>query len=265
MTLAIVLTLGGQFAFAQPAPRDGITVELPSVLEAQRTEYERLIVSARDEVVAWFGSVGLPVKAADMIDRAVVYSDAGTSRRAMAELFKIDMQKIPDTFGGTVNGKTLYINSEETFRPMWTKLYPEWPWSRKSYRSLMVHELAHRAHAHLSFVRAGSEDAMGPPWFFEGLAVMCAGQFAAGEKPMGIVEILSDVGEGKTPKVSYPHYGRLIRSLSQFVSVRSLVEEAAEPGFPRKLLEADDKGKASVRETSRGEPAAAGKQERLKK
>ena len=213
-------------------------MELPPALEAQRAEYERLIVSSRDEVVAWFGASGLPVKPFDVIDRAVVYPDAATSRRAMAQLFKIDIDKIPETFGGTVNAKTLYISSEETFHPMWTKLYPEWPWSRQSYRSLIVHELAHRTHARLSFVRTGSEDAMGPPWFFEGLAVMCAGQFAAGEKPMDAAEILSDVGEGRTPKASYPHYGRLVRSLSRFASVKSLVEAAAEPGFPRKLLEA---------------------------
>ena len=77
---------------------------------------------------------------------------------------------------------------------------------------------------------------MGPSWFFEGLAVMCAGQFAAGEKPMKVAEIRSYVCSDKAPKVAYPLYGRLVRNLALFIPVKTLVEKAAEPGFPCELL-----------------------------
>lgn len=239
--LIVALLRVPPLTIAGPVERDDIAVELPASMEGQRGEYERLITSSRDEVLAWFAKAGLPMKAADLIDRAVVYPDTESARRAMAKAFGLDFQKIPDTFGGTVNGKTLYVTSEEGFHPSWTKLYPKWPWSRRRYRSLIIHELAHRAHAYLSFQRTGSEDAMGPSWFFEGLAVMCAGQFAAGEKPMNSVEMLSYVGGSQMPKVSYPLYGRLVRSLALFVPVKTLVEKAAEPGFPRGLLQAVNK------------------------
>lgn len=216
--------------------RNDIAVELPTNLETQRAKYERLITSARDEVLAWFATAGLPVAAADVIDRAVVYPDTESARRGMAKIFGIDARKIPTTFAGTVNGETLYLVSENGFHENWTKLYPDQPWSEKNYRGLIVHELAHQAHAHLSLARTGKEDAMGPSWFFEGLAVMCAGQFAQGEKPMDANEILSLVGAGKTLKVSYPLYGRLVRSLALIVPIRSLVEKATDPNFPRNLL-----------------------------
>ena len=234
--LALAFLLVSSLAIAGPAERPGITVELPASLEGHRAEYERLITSSRDEVLAWFAKSGLPMEAADLIDRAVVYLDTESLRRGVAKVFGDDPQKIPDTFSGTVNGKTLYVASEEAFHPIWTKLYPDWPWSRRSYRSLIVHELAHRAHAYVASRRTGSEDAMGPSWFFEGLAVMCAGQFAAGKKPMNATEILSHVGGSKAPKVSYPLYGHLVRSLVLFIPVKTLVEKAAGPGFPRELL-----------------------------
>lgn len=234
--LVVAFLLVPPLTIAGPAERIGITVELPANIEGQRAEYERLIASSRDEVLAWFAKSGLSIEAADLIDRAVVYPDAASLRQGVAKVFGDDPKKIPDTFSGTVNGKTLYVTSEEAFHPIWTKLYPDWPWSRRSYRSLVVHELAHRAHAYVSSRRTGSEDAMGPSWFFEGLAVMCARQFAAGEKPMNAAEILSHVGGSKAPKVSYPLYGRLVRSLALAIPVKTLVEKAAEPGFPHELL-----------------------------
>ncbi len=191
--------------------------------------------------MTWFAKSGLPMGAANLIDRAVVYPDEKSLRQGVAKVFGDDPQKIPDTFSGTVNGKTLYVISEEAFRPIWKKLYPNWPWSQKSYRSLIVHELAHQAHAHASSQRTGTEDAMGPSWFYEGLAVMCAGQFISDAKPMTATEILSYVGGDKAPKVSYPLYGRLVRSLALLVPVKTLVEKAAEPGFPRELLKVGDK------------------------
>ena len=228
----------GMPAIAQTATnfQGKIALELPAALENRRGAYERLIMESRDEALAWFAEQGMPLGKDNLIDRAIVFQNVEAARQYMTKLG--DVSNIPATFGGTVIGRTLYLVSEEGFRPSWTKLYPAWPWNERSYRSLIVHELAHRAHADVSIELTGSEDAMGPSWFFEGLAVACASQFVKGETPMDAGEILDEVGAGKKPKTSYPLYGRIVRGLARLVPMKTLVESAADRDFPDKLLQA---------------------------
>jgi len=36
--------------------------------------------------------------------------------------------------------------TRELYLQIWSQLYPEWPWTAKTYQQLIVHELAHSAH-----------------------------------------------------------------------------------------------------------------------
>jgi hypothetical protein len=76
---------------------------------------------------------------------------------------------------------------------------------------------------------------MGPQWFFEGLAVVCAGQFESDQPLLSHGEIVKQVGSGITPAVSYPLYGRIVRSLAAEFETKTLISRAAEPGFPETL------------------------------
>ena len=132
-------------------------------------------------------------------------------------------------------GETLYLVERDRYREIWKELYPSWPWTGKTYHQLIVHEVAHKAHELIAISRTGSPDGMGPSWFFEGLAAVCAGQFDEGEPPMSWDEIEALVGGGRTPRVSYPLYGRLVRSLAASHDLKELIVRAPEPGFPDTL------------------------------
>ena len=77
---------------------------------------------------------------------------------------------------------------------------------------------------------------MGPTWFFEGLAIVCAGQFRANHQPLLSTEDLEkQVGPGRTPIASYPVYGHIVRSVSAKFGMSVLVNGASEVDFPELL------------------------------
>ena len=210
-------------------------LELPASLEAERPVYRREIETALSDVLARWRDAGLEVRATDVVRRAVVFADEAQARDELAKAFGVPPATIPATFGGTVQEETLYVVSRTTFRPIWTELYPGSPWTVDTYRSLLAHELTHRVHEVVVRSRFGkTSDAMGPEWFFEGLACVGGGQFAA--PPMPLAEVVQAVDAERTPPVDYPLYARLVRALLAEASLATLVEHAADPGFPKALL-----------------------------
>lgn len=214
-----------------PAPR----LELPAALEPERGAYEREVREGLSRVAEFFRAAGVELPSPELIDSAVVFASLPGARDRMAAEFGAPPDAIPDTFAGTVVGRRLFLVSRESYRETWRTLYPDWPWTDEAYSRLIAHELAHRAHESVAIARRGSAEAMGPAWFFEGLAVVCAGQFESGQPPMGRDEIELLVGPGHTPPVSYPLYGRIVRSLAAAAGVKALIARAADPGFPAVL------------------------------
>jgi hypothetical protein len=192
----------------------------------------REIGRALGEVSAFFGAVGYPVAPGDLINTVVILEWTPEARAGLAESFGMRSEDLLETLAGTVVERTLYLVVETRYRQIWESLYPDWPWEADTYHRLIVHELTHRAHEAVAMARLGSADAMGPVWFFEGLAVMCAGQFDRGDPPMTEEELAGHIGEARTPAASYPLYGRLVRSLAARHPVGDLITRASQPGFP---------------------------------
>lgn len=223
-----------------------LRLELPPGSAAERTLYQSEIDAALTDVLTRWHAAGFTVQAAEVVDTAIVFADGAQARKSLAAAFGVAGERIPPTFGGTVQDKTLYLVSRQSFRPIWTKLYPHWPWTAGTYRSLIAHELTHRVHEVVleSRYRKTSE-AMGPDWFFEGLACVGADQFA-GQPPMDLVEIERLVGSGRTPPVDYPLYARLVRALLVRLPLATLVEHAADRDFPDPLLGELDRVRLTV-------------------
>jgi hypothetical protein len=214
-----------------PAPR----LELPASLEPERGAYERDVREGLARVAAFFRTAGVELPDTALIDSAVVFDTLAAARDHLAAEFGAPPDAIPETFSGTVVGRRLFLVSRRTYREIWRTLYPDWPWTDGTYGQLIVHELAHRAHESVAIARRGSAEAMGPAWFFEGLAVVCAGQFETGKPPLSREEIELLVGPGRTPPVSYPLYGRIVRSLAAETALKTLMARASDPGFPEVL------------------------------
>lgn len=212
-------------------------MELPASLEQHRLSYEREVRTSLQDVEACFQSWGAPVDSAGLINSSIFFESTSAARGHLAEVFEIPVSDTPDTFAGTVVDGRLFVVSRPQYKATWLALYPEWPWSDDAYHQLIVHELAHRAHEVVAIAGTGTADSMGPSWFFEGIAVLCAGQFEGNLPLMDLAEIQAQIGAGRTPVVSYPLYGRLVRSLKAIFGMEVLLKRASEPGFPDNVLE----------------------------
>jgi hypothetical protein len=211
---------------------------LAPALEVERSSYESDVLEAIAEVANFFSSSGFGLPEQRVIDSVLVFDTPLAAREYLSKELGASLDAIPETFAGTVAENRLFLVSRDSYRQIWQQLYPQWPWSERTYRRLIVHEIAHRMHEVIVREHFGSSDAMGPVWFFEGLAVLCAKQFEAQQTPLGREELRQLVGSGHSPTVSYPLYGRIARSLVAEFGVRRLVLEAVQPNFPEVLWSA---------------------------
>jgi hypothetical protein len=212
-------------------------IQLTAKLEGERGAYEREIASALDDVVDFFQAAGFDLGAEGLIDSVMVFHGTDDAKEYLAKAFGAAPEDLPATFAGTVMGRSLYLVSREAYQGIWKQFYTDWPWTSETYHGLIVHELAHRAHESIAITQFGSADAMGPTWFFEGLAIVCAGQFAGNEPLMTREEIGRQVAGNTVPIVSYPLYGRLVRSLAGQFPLKMLIMRASEARFPSIMWE----------------------------
>jgi len=215
-----------------------LELRLAPSLEDRRETYQREIQAATSQVTIWFAQQGFAVPEDALIGTAIVFDDREAARAEVAKRFDIDPASIPSSFSGTVAGGALYVVSRELYRATYTTLYPDWPWVDENYRGLIAHELAHRAHSLIATKEFGTEDAMGPRWFFEGLAILCAGNFdRPSEPPLSRARFMDYVKRDEQEGLSYPLYASMIRFLSSSIPVKRLVEHARDPDFPESLLD----------------------------
>jgi len=189
------------------------------------------IAAALDQVTAWFGQHELPVQRRELVDHAVVFADVADARRSLAAKLGGTPDQIPESFSGTVIERTLYVVAPAAYRATYQQLYPDHAWRPQEYRALIVHEVAHRAHALQATRLFGSEEGMGPGWFFEGLALVCAGQFDEPAPPLTRQELHDLIARDAEKGLGYPAYARIVRALAARFTVRWLVEHAGRPDF----------------------------------
>lgn len=145
-----------------------------------------MIEAAVRHVEHWFRAAGCPVR--DLLDGVVIHETP----------FERDF------IAGFTEGRTLHLVTEPLYRNIWERLYPSWPWTGDTYAGLARHEIAHRAHESLV-----GPDGMGEPWFFEGLAVVVAGQFETDVEPVAPPD--------------YPLFGYRVRRWAARVPIRELI------------------------------------------
>ena len=92
---------------------------------------------------------------------------------------------------------------------------------------LLAHEIGHRLHV---AILDGNEEAMGPRWFYEGFAVVAAGQMDRGLAQPEEARRYMDSND-------YESYGKLLRLCLTKWDLPTLVRRAGEPGFEEWVLE----------------------------
>jgi hypothetical protein len=101
------------------------------------------------------------------------------------------------------------------------RIRPEYAHDGLAWTRLLAHELAHRLHERV----AGGSDAMGPPWFLEGFAVVASGQRLGVELPntASAARLLTRA----TKRGAYAAYERAVRFLMTKSTLPELVRRAA--------------------------------------
>lgn len=236
---SVSLLLGCQAAVQSPPVDPGHgeppEIRLPEPLAAERERYLADFALASGRAAGFFEAAGFEIPADSAIATIVVFTDGLEARESLAARFGVSADSIPATFAGTVDARTLYLVSREAYRKTWERLYPDWPWDDSKYVALITHEVAHKMHESIAITTFGSADAMGPTWFFEGLATVCAGLFEDAGPPLTTGEIDKLLRGGNSLSAPYPVYARIVRSLTERFGIRDLVNGAAAPDFPRNL------------------------------
>jgi len=152
-----------------------------------------------------------------------IYSDKRLFDKRLIQLYSLTPDTpLAKTFSATLEQRCLVAVSPELYRAN----YPEGS-GPGSYEKLLTHELAHHLHIR---ILDGVEDEMGPIWFFEGFAVVAAGQFARDRSGITASQI-KEYLEDETERKSYRMYGRIIRYLLRRWTLPELVNQARSPGF----------------------------------
>lgn len=160
--------------------------------------------------------------------RCQLYSDKASYDHDLLEMCGLDTNlQLPSTYCAALEQDVLMSVSPQLYR----MLYPQGD-EENAFEKLLTHEMAHRLHVR---ILKGDENAMGAVWFYEGFALHAAGQFEHNAPPLSMAEIWDIVNDPE--RGSYKKYASVFQYFLRKVSLRQLVEKAAEEGFVNWLKE----------------------------
>ncbi len=198
--------------------------------------FEGAKLTAKD----FFAKLGFALKDSDLPEFLEVFFSREAALERLCPLFKVESSAFPEAFGGVAFEKNLFLTSEGLYRDNFTRLFGSELWHEDEFLRLAIHELIHAGHAVIAKRLYGTEDGMGPVWFFEGLAVTGSNQFVSTDdsaitsQPLTELEIRNfeiAVNNRTIEKPVYPKFGAFYRRLLQKIDQKWLIENAGKENF----------------------------------
>jgi hypothetical protein len=196
-------------------------IVVPGGMEERRPEILQAVQAARTLVAEFADRHGWQAEArVPGFARVEVFADQQALWRRVLELNELDLATTMPTDGlvAAIEHEVLLLVVPEEY----ARIRPEYARDPEAFVRLIAHELLHRLHVR---ILGGNEDQMGPQWFYEGFAVVGAGQaeteqagFASIDEALRAVE---QKGRG-----SYARYGAAVRLLMTRAPLEELVERA---------------------------------------
>jgi hypothetical protein len=212
-------------------------ISIPSMYENRRTEVAEAVAAALDIVCRFAAEHRWSSYAEDpFFHRVEIFETQDALWRRMLQLNQLeDAPRPTDALTAALeNGVLLSVVREEAERAR-----PEYFRAHEDWVRAFAHEIIHRLHVR---VLDGNEDAMGPQWFFEALAVLGSGQ------PLGeairvdnaeqALELTRTGGRG-----SYARYAAALRFFVKRIPLQRLIDNAAAPDFEEWLRTESEKSK----------------------
>jgi len=244
LSLLLLSTLCPAVTLAQAATPTGLPLALHNCSSPVDPHLSVMAAASRDRAAAFFTELGFVLNKQDIVRQVEVFCNTDSARHALAAAFGSPESEIPLTFSGTVQNGTLFLVSPQLYRQNFIKLYGAALWQDDEYEKLMLHELLHSAHELVAKALFGSADGMGPPWLFEGLAIVASGQLPIQQSELDQTtvndfnEFLRAAQKDELKPPVYLQYSRFYRFLLRFVSNQWLVRNAGKPDFPDLLRQA---------------------------
>ena len=242
--LILFSSLCAAVALAQSAAPAALPFALHNCSSPVDPNLSATAAAARDRAAAFFAELGFVLNQRDIARHVELFCTRDSARRAVAAAFGSPESEIPAAFSGTVKNATLFLVSPQIYKENFIGLYGSALWGDDEYGKLMLHELLHSAHELVAKRLFGSEEGMGPPWLFEGLAIVASGQLPVRQSELNQLtvndfnEFLRAAQNGELKSPVYVQYSKFYRFLLRFVSNQWLVQNAGKPDLPDLLRQA---------------------------
>lgn len=200
-----------------------IRLRLPDPLPSRKDEFMSYITAAHERLAAFARTQSWESYLLEsFILEARIFPTKEQFDKAIVEFFNLDPEvSLHPTHCAALEEKILFIVVPE----LYGEVYPQGI-EPDSYIKLITHEMAHRLHIRLL---DGDEEAMGPVWFYEGLATVIAGQFSTLELDLSIEacrSILRDDERG-----DYRAYNAIMKKVMRTILLADLIARAKDPSF----------------------------------
>jgi predicted esterase len=195
-------------------------------LEGRRGEFARAVAQASALVDEFAREHGWQAQAQRPLLRSVeIYERQQDLWARILALHGLPEQPLPtpQLQAALEEGVLLAVTPEASaaLAPAYARQPDAWP-------RLLAHEMIHRLHVE---ILEGDEEAMGPPWFFEGFAVLGAGQeLDTGLYVQSAAEALALAHDTTSPEV-YARYEAAVRYFARHIPLPELVAAAGRPDF----------------------------------
>lgn len=221
---------GGRWAPPTSTPRP---IALPPELAEHQEDVRKTVQKACEVVRVFAGAHGWADRVDDCFyDGVEVFA---SSEELVARIF--ELHQLPKDTAlpegaivvAALEKRVLMAVTPTTFQT----LQPDYASSENAWMRLFAHEIGHRLHV---AILEGNEDAMGPTWFFEGFAVVAAGQQLGSPLTFSTRAEALEGTRAKGPG-AYRQYGAAVRYFSSKIPLPELVQRAGAPDFEAWLIE----------------------------
>lgn len=162
-----------------------------------------------------------------LVTKVIVYDSYELFISVIKKLFKLSPEAyLPPTVSATIVDRELHTVTQDLYKD----IFPIEGKEEKGYERLITHELAHQLHID---ILKGSEEQMGPKWFFEGFALYVANQFVDAPK-ISKDRMKTIIKENLD--VAYIEYASLFHEILKTYSINHLISQINSQIFIEELL-----------------------------
>jgi hypothetical protein len=204
-----------------------IPIELPTSVEKCRNWIEAEVEKAQKRI-SMFASNNNWEKyvSTSLIKKIRICETKKQFDREVRLAFNLEPETtIPKTYSAVIANDVLLAVTPETY----AENYPDGQ-EGQAYEKLIAHELAHALHIR---ILEGKEEEMGPRWFYEGFAILAAGQFDNTSFEMTKETMREIIKSDKA--VSYVYYRLIMNEILHHIDLEDAVTSARIPNFEFKI------------------------------